>query len=740
MEELAKNRILDFSAAKISSRIPVKEPPVPQRAPRRHWRENPENHHTIEHLLGPASPLATLLPNYEHRREQINMAAAVEATLAEKKILLVEAGTGTGKSLAYMLPALLRALMHDQRALVATNTINLQEQLWRKDIPLLQKLLNVPFQAALLKGRSNYLCLRRFFHLAGGTSALTPPEAMLAARVLVWLQETDSGDRAELNLFGPDNETWLQLCSESDSCLGGACRWQNRYCFVARARRSAENAQLVIINHALLFTDITSETKVLPPHDTLIIDEAHHIEDTATMHLGKRVSRSDIGQWLTLAGRTLRKMREAAPPRDGKKWANALKEIEKSRLELKENADTFFNCLAGTCESRSGRGYGQGRFRLHREPDPLFAVQGEWQNFLYRLRDFLTGGLKTITELLEGWTAAGEPWEDKLQDVMSVTGLGTGYLADLLFILDDPSDDYVCWVETYRSTGGQGYVNCTLHASPIDVSTLLYEHLFNTPRAIVLTSATMTVNGKFEHFMSRCGLDLMPPKDVTTRIMDSPFDYENQCLLCIAENLPLPTETGTEDYLDTLAETVYSMAAETGGRTMVLFTSHKHLRDVYQRSRPMFEEAGICLLGHNLDGGRSRLVEEFIRDGRSVLFGTSSFWEGVDIPGDALVSVIIVKLPFAPPDDPVQEARQEIVTARGRNAFYGLSLPQAVIRFKQGFGRLIRSKRDRGVVVVLDRRIIEKRYGRVFLNSLPVKTHLRGEIALIRKKLADHIG
>jgi len=740
IETLTKDKIARFSDAKITARAPVKEPAPTAKLPRnRPLNPEHEGYLTIEHLLGPQSPLAELLPNYEQRREQINMASAVDTTLAEGKILLVEAGTGTGKSLAYMVPALLWSLRRDQRAVIATNTINLQEQLWHKDIPLLQKLIDAPFQVALLKGRANYLCLRRFFHLAGSVATLTPAEAKLAARILVWLQHTDSGDRAELNLFGPDNETWLQLCSESESCLGSACRWHNRYCFVTRARRNAENSHLLIINHALMFTDMISEVKILPPHDTLIIDEAHHIDDTATMHLGKKVSRSAIGQWLSLAGRTFKKLKGAVPPQDSKQWFGALNEAEQDRYALKESADTFFNCLASACAEQTTPGFNTTRLRLHREPDLLALVEAEWQNFLYRLRSMLTGGLNIVNKLLEGWTASGEPWEEKLQDVTFVSTLGNGHLADLLFIMGEPADNYVYWLDIYTHPNQQDYVNCTLHATPVDISKMLYEQLFNTSRAIVLTSATMTVNDSFSHFMGRCGLDLLPTKRVHTGIMESPFDYDQQCLLYTADHIPPPYEVSAEDYVAALADTIYNLVLDTGGRTLVLFTSHKLLRDVYYRTRPRLEEAGICLLGHSLDGGRGRLVDQFIRDGRSVLFGASSFWEGVDIPGEALVSVIIVKLPFAPPYDPIQEARQELIVARGQNAFYGLSLPQAVIRFKQGFGRLIRSKRDRGTVVVLDRRIIEKRYGRVFFSSLPVKTHLRGELAAFRKKLADWI-
>ena len=733
------NRVSDFSTGKITSNLLFKDPAGAQKTVRGPARKpDPGGDHSIENLLGPGSPLTGLLPNYEHRREQVKMAGAVEQILAEQKILLLEAGTGTGKSLAYMLPALLWSLWQDRRAVVATGTINLQEQLWQKDIPLLRSLLGLPFQAALLKGRTNYLCLRRFFHLLDDISALAPGEAVLAARILVWLQETDSGDRSELNLYGADNENWTQLCSDSETCFGPGCRWYNRFCFVTRARRSAENSQLLIINHALLFTDMTADSKILPPHEVLVIDEAHHIEDTATRYLGKKISRSGITRWLSLAGKHLKKLQGTAPPQDGKRWFGALGETEKIRHELKDSADTFFTSLAGACGSLARQGYHQSKFRLHREPGLLEPVQAQYQNFLYRLRGFIAA-LKPVTGMLEDWTAAGEPWEEKLQDIYLIAGLGTDFLSDLLFILEKPAENYVCWAEVYKPATGSGYVNCTLHATPVDISTVLHEQLFNTSRAIVLTSATLTVGGKFDHFMDRCGLSLLPAESVETGIMESPFDYENQCLLCIADDMPVHNQGDAANYLGALVDTIYTLATEAGGKTMVLFTSHKQLRDVYYQTRPLFEDAGICLLGHSLDGGRSRLVEEFTRDGRSVLFGTTSFWEGVDIPGDALVNVIIVKLPFAPPDDPVQEARQEIISARGRSPFYGLSLPQAVIRFKQGFGRLIRSKRDRGAVVILDRRIIEKRYGKVFLNSLPVKTHLRGDIYHIRKKLAAWI-
>ncbi|SFR06437.1 ATP-dependent DNA helicase DinG [Desulfoscipio geothermicus DSM 3669] len=736
VENVSKNKIQNFSWEKISRRIPVKEPvsePEPESLEMPKHINEPG--FQLDYLLGVDSPLAGLMPNYSYRPEQVRMAQTVKDTLEGQKILLVEAGTGTGKSIAYLLPALLWTLQNEQRAVIATNTINLQEQIWHKDIPLLQRLLNLPFKGALLKGRSNYLCLHRFISLLNNSAGLTRGEALLTARVLVWLQNTDSGDKTELNLFGPDNESWLQLCSESESCLGNGCRWSSGYCFVNRARRRAEDAHLVIINHSLLFSDIVSDIKILPPHGALIIDEAHNIDETAYKHLGKKITRTEIIQWLSLAGKNLKKLTELAPPQDGQRWLAAVNKAEEAKNKLMEKVNVFFKSLVQHLKTNNRGSYSQTRVRLHREPNTLENIEADYQNLLFHMRHFITN-LHSITQWLEIWTVSNDSLTDILQDINNNITTGTGYLKDIDFIIKAPEDNYVCWVEVSALPGYDKKYNCDLHATPIDISEILHERLFDTSRAIILTSATMTVNNRFDHFIKQCGLDRMPKEMVNAGIIQSPFNYDQQCLLCIADNVPNFNETDSQVYLDTLADTIFSLALETEGRTLVLFTSHKLLKEAYLKTKPAFDEVDICLLGHNIDGSRTKLIEQFTMNRRSVLFGAFSFWEGVDIPGEALVNVIIVKLPFAPPDDPVLEARNEKIAALGYNGFYTLSLPSAVIRFKQGFGRLIRSERDRGVVVILDKRILEKRYGKIFLNSLPVKSHLRGDVALIRKKLS----
>ncbi|MBF7083318.1 DEAD/DEAH box helicase family protein [Desulfallas sp. Bu1-1] len=740
LEDLIKKKMQHFAADKISGKVPIREPAKDHH--RQAGTASPKSNHndlTVDFLLGPDSPLSRVWPNYQFRREQVAMARAVNQSLHKQKILLAEAGTGTGKSLAYLLPALLWSCKNHQRTLIATNTINLQEQIWQKDIPLLQKALDFPFRAALLKGRQNYICLRRFFHLLSQAGNLAPEEAMLMARTLVWLQKTDTGDRAELALFGQDNETWLQMCSDSESCLGSGCGWFNRYCFVSRARWKAENSELVIINHSLLFSNIASDYKLLPPHGALVIDEAHHIVETATRHLGIKVSGKHIMQWLSIAGKTIRRLSELRPPQRDPGWPAALKQGEQSRHKLTEHVKTFFRCLIDSCikHQKKTPGYNTSKIRLHREKEIIKSIEADYQNMLYYLRDF-NACLKNIAKWVDTWSAVDMSWDKTTHDLGAIIETGSAFLADLTFIMENPPENYVCWIEIFEYDTVPGE-NCVLNATPIDVSELLCKRLFDTTRAIILTSATMTVDNNFEYYIKQCGLDRLPAGVTETLIVESPFNYEDQCLLCIPDDIPLFGETSGEHYINALVDTIFKLVLDAGGRTLVLFTSHKLLRDVYYKVKPLFDEVDICLLGHNLDGGRSKLVEEFSRGERCVLFGSSSFWEGVDIPGDTLVQVIIVKLPFAPPNDPVFEARNEKIITSGLNGFYELSLPNAVIRFKQGFGRLIRGEKDRGAVIVLDRRITKKQYGRIFLNSLPVKSYLHGDVELIKKKLTSWI-
>lgn len=707
-------------------------PPTPTAKKRKKTGRNqgskPIDINHIKKIFSDNGPLKVQLNHFELRPQQVQMATSVARTLNENKCLLMEAGTGTGKSLAYLIPSLIWALANEQRTLVATHTINLQEQLWNKDIPVLKNITSENFSAALVKGRSNYLCLRRWETILTKQQTLTGDEALFFARILVWLSVTATGDKNELNLNRKENENWLQICSDPEICQGSYCRWFNRYCFVNRARKTAENADLIITNHSLLFSDVRAEHKILPPFGPLIIDEAHHLEDAATMHLGRQVSRTVIRQWLQSVYKTMGKLLELIPPRDGKQWREILQSVKRERAKMAEQVNQFFQTLGTNLQPLSTGNYSKTSIRLKPGEKTHQLLKAQGTNLTTSLKSVILS-LEKIFQLLEIWGAADEIWLEYAWEVKELIISGNTIAGDLDFITATADQNHVYWVEVNSDT------NFNLVAAPVNVGELLFQNLLKHKRGIILTSATLTANASFQYFMERTGVNLLPEEQVVLQMVPSPFNYEQQCILCIDSNMDIPGEVKEETYFDKLALALadYIIAAE--GRTLVLFTSHHALRETYYRLKAGMEEADICLLGHNLDGNRSRLIEQFQDNPRSVLLGSSSFWEGVDIPGPALCNVIIIKLPFWPPHMPVIEARLEELNRHGRDGFNQFTLPQAVIRFKQGFGRLIRTARDRGSVVIMDKRVITKRYGKVFLNSLPVKTHIRGDTRMIKNKI-----
>lgn len=688
-------------------------------------------------LLGREGPLAAVLPVYEYRPQQEAMVGQVTRALNEEKYLLMEAGTGVGKSMAYLVPMVLWGLLNKERVLVATHTINLQEQLWLKDIPILADVIQKPLRAALAKGRQNYICLRRWFGALD--TPHQPMEAAFFARVLTWLGVTGTGDKSELNIAPGEGDLWLNICGEADGCLGSRCRYQ-RGCFVNKARKAAEEADLIIANHSLLFSDVRAENKVLPAYGPLIIDEAHHLEESATAHLGRQFSQSALNRWLGMAGKALSKQAEKAPPGDGVKWAKTIKAAQELRLEAAEAARLFFQLLwEMAAKNLSGESeYSRVSLRL----PCCEAVYGEFlaggEKCIEVLRGF-TVEIRSCTELMELWAISEEAWASPSRDLAQIANSGLALIDDFQFILESLDPGFVYWAELEFSSRGPAK-HCSLMAAPIDVGALLYERFFKNKSTVVLTSATLAVNGNFEHFIERTGLNYIPEERLIRAHFDSPFVYDRQALLCINRDLPVQGTVKENTYMEKLESTLYKLVEITGGRTLVLFTSHRTLREIYKRLKPRLEALDICLLGHGIDGSRSRILEEFKTTGRTVLFGASSFWEGVDVQGEALTCVVMVKLPFMSPAVPVIEARLEDLARRDKDGFRSLSVPQAVIRFKQGFGRLIRSGSDRGCVVILDGRILNKSYGRQFLSSLPLKSHFRGGIEMISKKVSDWIG
>jgi len=696
----------------------------------------------VAQLLGPGGVVAEAFPSYEHRPQQLQMAEAVTAALNQGQHLLVEAGTGTGKSLAYLIPAIAWARQNREKVAISTHTINLQEQLWNKDIPFLREALQgTPlegFTAALVKGRSNLICLRKWEEAATGADFLTSlEERVFHARLASWLAHTTTGDKSELNLSFEQERWWEQVQSETETCLGPRCCWFRSHCFAFRARRRAREADILVLNHALVMADISTGNELLPPFRHLVVDEAHHLEAVATQNLGIRLENWELtatlmhlyrsaGQGLLplLRRRIPEGQRIPARPPVGLPSEDMLEELIDLTEKAREALDDLFRLMADLV-AETGGGDEEGtrtlRLRDHIRNSPWWAaLEAARDNAVRRLRA-LGQGLQTLGETVE---ELGLPLADRerlLEEIQRDSTLLLQSARAIDCVLLEPAEGDVTWVEV---SGRRGTPRVVLRSAPINVGDVLREQLFERLRSVVMTSATLTVGGSFQYVMERLGLTELPAGRLSTQVVASPFAYRQQALFCIVDDMPSPRDVADQDFTRAVEEFLREYLVRAGGRTLVLFTSHRQLRQVYADLKPDLEAEGICLLGQGLDGSRGRLVEEFRASGSSVLFGSASFWEGVDIPGDGLTSVIMVRLPFMPPDDPVTEARMEDLNQRGLSSFAHLSLPQAIIRFKQGFGRLVRTRSDRGVVIVLDSRATPGRsyYSRQFLRSLPGPT------------------
>jgi ATP-dependent DNA helicase DinG len=611
--------------------------------------------------LGSDGALASEVPGFAARAQQQQMAAAVETALAEQTTLIVEAGTGTGKTFAYLVPALLSG----RKVIVSTGTRHLQDQLFHRDLPTVQSALAVPLRAALLKGRANYLCHHRL--------AITRSEGRLAARQQVdqlerifdWSGRTRSGDIAELSSVPEDAAIWPRVTSTAENCIGQQCEWFAK-CHVLKARRAAQEADLVVINHHLLCADLALKEEgfgeLLPGVDAFVIDEAHQLPDTAAQFFGASLSS--------------RQLQELAQ--------DSVTEYLRETAELEGLPDLARRLERQVQEVRLAMGKGE-----QRAPWSRLARDPELQTRLGALRD----ALAVLAAALQSQAERSRGLDNCHQRAVKLQ-------AALVQCTEQPPPDHIHWFETYRQS-------FRINLTPLDVADTFSSRRHQLPSGWVFTSATLSVNGSFEHFARRLGLE-----EAATLQLDSPFDYRNNALFYVPQGLPEPAhETYTEGVLDEAERIIRAC----GGRTFVLFTSYRAL---HIGQRRLSEN---CLFPLLVQGSapRNELLERFRELGNAVLLGTSSFWEGVDVRGEALSCVIIDKLPFASPGDPVLQARIDALRERGGNPFMDEQLPHAVITLKQGVGRLIRDVNDRGVLVICDPRLLSKRYGRVFLNSLP---------------------
>jgi ATP-dependent DNA helicase DinG len=718
--------------------------------------------HQITALLAPGGGVAAKLTEYEHRPEQVRMLDAVVAAFNDGATLTVEAGTGTGKSLAYLLPAIAWSALNRERIVVSTHTINLQEQLIHKDLPFLTQQAGLECTTALVKGRGNYLCRRKAAQAEEQGALLVEDDQQRELKdLLAWARRTTDGSLSDLPVR-PRSEVWEQVVSENDNCLRARCPFYST-CFFYTARRAAAKADIIVVNHHLLMADLAlreeigsyTQNAVLPPARRVVIDEAHHLEDVATNYFGSRLSyaaiertfgrlRSTKSEAKGVLPALLMKLESIEAPDDRPLAEGAVRWIEERvlprRMSLLVDAEQCFTELLMGLEEILGREVAVGgdeKFRVV----PDFCALPYWdkvESWLGRLAvslgqfaQDLTGVCERLDQLSE---EAGKQVLFLATELRALQGRVDGFSAALLAFIED--DENTCrWIEARRRprTG----TAIAFHTAPIAVAPLLRAALFEQFPTVVLTSATLAVNRRFDYLHEQLGLhELSDPDRVRTLQVDSPFDFEQQALLAVPRDLPEPNDGRYE--AATHAAIAETLRASRGG-TFVLFTAYGALNRAVSALAGELSASGLTRLRQG-EMNRHLLLNRFVQDPRAVLFATDSFWEGVDVRGDALRCVIITRLPFRVPTEPIEQARVEAVEARGGNAFAEHTVPQAVIKLKQGFGRLIRSRTDRGAVVLLDSRVVRKHYGRVFLDSLPPVRRLIADRQTVYAALREFYG
>ncbi|MEX1253566.1 MAG: helicase C-terminal domain-containing protein [Dehalococcoidia bacterium] len=660
------------------------------------------------------------IEGFEERPEQVAMARAVTAALNQSEHLLVEAGTGIGKSLAYLVPAARYALQNDSRVVVSTNTINLQEQIMGQDIPIVQRLLGegAELRAAQLKGRRNYLCLLRWANLRRSPS-LTNDEARLLVRLLLWLPNTDTGDKAELRLSQSEEFVWARLSAQNEACLATPCAYvKDGSCFLLRARKRAEAAHVLIVNHALLLSDVAVGGGVIPDYDHLVIDEAQHLESEATDQFGFHAQEGDVATFLdrvsSRGGGLVQSLRNAARGRAAQLAAThdvleAASKTEEAVGRARERLPDFFLRLGGFLRQQGpgGDNYDD-RLLLSRamrvQPD-WADVELAWENLSATFGEVLLALEEVYDKLQAPDVRAMLDYESQLGEAAELIVMGELLRRGVADVVLRDDAGTVCWLSQGRSSEGIG-----LSSAPLQVADILEKRLFSQKETAVLTSATLTAEGKFDYMRRSLGLE-----EANELQLGSPFDYARSTLVLVPQDMPEPNQAG---YMAALQRALIDLVRASQGRALALFTSHASLRAAHAGIKKELQEDQILVLGHNIDGSPRHLTQSLREHSHTVVLGTASFWEGVDVVGEALSLLVITRLPFSVPSDPIFQARSELY----EDAFNEYAVPQAALRFKQGFGRLIRRKSDRGVMVVLDGRVQSKSYGQAFLRSLPACT------------------
>ncbi len=692
---------------------------------------------TLDAFFSQGGPLALTVKGFEERVEQKLMSQDVLQAFIHQHPAFIEAGTGTGKSLAYLIPAILWAEKYDEKVVISTNTIALQEQLINKDIPLAIRALGFETKYVLAKGMSNYVCLSRLDQAVAERSlfATNSEEELIA--IQDWSRSSICGSRSSLP-FLPTHASWEQVSVQSDLCSGPKCEQFNR-CFFFKAKQEAQSAKIIVVNHHLLFADIalrleSGQQSLLPSYKRLIIDEAHHIEDIATEHFAAKVSRQEIAKILSLlsldfadrfAGRLAllrQKLKHVA-----ESFLQAFEVLSQARKSSLFLTDELFDSIQ-TFTTLVGQKEQKLRIGPHHLTHPFWietllprstALSAELIGFAVSLQGLENRLVECKSESLDQETK-------HLRQEIKALSIRLQLASEKIkaFFKGPKDQETIYWIQL-----GQNEVQL-VSAQP-DVSSLLRKNLFDKMATTVLCSATLATNKNFSFAKMRLGLHDHPKTD--EKIHASPFAYKKQALIAIPSDMPFPD---SPEFQARSTEAIRELVIASKGNAFVLFTSYDALKNSYTALKPFLEEQGLTLLKQG-DDHRHSLISRFIAKPSSVLFATDSFWEGIDIVGDSLRCVIITKLPFSVPNDPISQARSDLLSAKGKSAFVEYALPKAAVKFKQGFGRLIRSKEDRGCFICLDSRILKKGYGKIFLQSLPECQEVFDKLSTVTEKMKD---